>query len=130
MKIKKLDHIGIRVMQFERSIEFYKQLEFSVVRKDLEEHIVVMKHFSGVEINLLDSGDDENHHKNILMDEKEKFPGYTHYAIEVDSVVGAKFFLESLGLTITEGPVTFGDGKSSVFVRDPDENVIEFTQLP
>jgi len=117
-------------MEFQRAIEFYEKLGFSVTRRDLKEHVVVIKHDSGIEINLLDSGSDDNHHKNILMDVDKKYPGYTHYAIEVNSADEAKQHLESSGFVITEGPVTFGDGKISVFIRDPDKNVIEFTQLP
>lgn len=130
MEIRRVDHIGIRVMSFDRSIDFYGKLGFAVTRRDHEEHVVVLKHPSGIEINLLDTGNDDNQKKNILMDVGPKYPGYTHYAITVESVSGAKQFLESLGITITEGPVTFGDGKTSVFVRDPDANVIEFTEPP
>ena len=130
MKIKSLDHVGIRVMKFDRAIEFYEKLGFSVTRQDPEEHVVVLKHDGGVEINLLDSGNDDNNQKNVLMDIEVKYPGYTHYAIEVDSAEKTKLYLESIGLAVTEGPVTFGDGKTSVFIRDPDKNVIEFTQLP
>lgn len=130
MKIKNLDHIGIRVMDFDIAIHFYEKLGFFVTRNDSKEHVVVLKHESGVEVNLLDSGNDDNNKLNILMDIEQKFPGYTHYAIEVDSAENAKYFLESIGLQITEGPITFGDGKTSVFIRDPDKNVIEFTQLP
>ena len=130
MRIMRLDHIGIRVMEFERSIDFYEKLGFSVIRRDDQEHVVVLKHNSSIEINLLDSGNDDNEQKNILMDVDRKYPGYTHYAIEVHSVEKAKQHLESIGFAITEGPVTFGDGKRSIFIRDPDKNVIEFTQLP
>lgn len=130
MRIKRIDHVGIRVMNFDRAISFYEKLGFLVTRRDLKEHVVVLKHDSGIEINLLDSGNDDNNQKNILMDVDRKYPGYTHYAIAVESVEKAKQFLESIGLKITEGPVTFGDGKTSVFIRDPDKNVIEFTQLP
>lgn len=130
MQIKKLDHIGIRVMEFERTIQFYKQLGFEVTREDYKEHVIVMKHPNGIELNLLDSGNDDNHQKNILMDVDRKYPGYTHYAFTVQSVNEAKECLENIGIKITEGPVTFGDGKSSLFIRDPDMNVIELTELP
>ena len=129
MEIKRIDHVGIRVMEFERSIDFYEKLGFSVIRRDLKERVVVLKHSSGIEINLLDSGDEDNEQRNILMDVDKKYPGYTHYAIEVISAEKAKQHLEAMGFSITEGPVTFGDGKTSIFIRDPDKNVIEFTQL-
>jgi len=130
MKIKKIDHIGIRVMEFERSSQFYEELGFQMVREDDNGHVIVMKHPSGIVINLLDNGNNDNNQKNILMDVPEKYTGYTHYAIEVQSIDDAKAFLESIGLKITEGPVTFGNGQTSIFVRDPDLNVIEFTELP
>lgn len=62
------------------------------------------------------------------MDVNNKYPGYTHYAIEADSAVDAKLYVESIELVVTCDPVTFGDGKTSVFIRDPDSNVIEFTR--
>lgn len=129
MEIKGFDHIGIRVMDVERAIGFYTKLGFAVTRRDPKERVVVLRHDGGIEINLLDSGTDDNRQKNILMDIDKRYPGYTHYAIRVESVGKAKLHLEAMGLSITEGPVTFGDDKTSVFVRDPDNNVIEFTQL-
>jgi len=128
MKIKRLDHIGIRVMNWEISIPFYEQFGFQVTRKDHDEHVVVLVHPSGVVINLLDSGKDGNDNKNILMDVKELYPGYTHYSMEVESVHDAQKFMESASIKITGGPVTFGDGNTAIFIRDPDMNVIEFTE--
>lgn len=130
MQIKKLDHVGIRVMDVARSIEFYKTLGFQVIREDHQEQVFVVKHPSGIEINFIARGNDDNNGRNVLMDIEERYPGYTHYAIAVESVTAAKAFFESLGFAITGGPVTFGDGKTSVFIRDPDRNVIEFTELP
>ncbi len=128
MKIKRLDHIGIRVMNWEISIPFYEQFGFQVTRKDHDEHVVVLVHPSGVVINLLDSGKDGNDNKNILMDVKELYPGYTHYSMEVESVHDAQKFMELASIKITGGPVTFGDGNTAIFIRDPDMNVIEFTE--
>lgn len=130
MNIKKLDHVGIRVMDFVRSIQFYRKMGFQVTREDYKEGVVVVKHSAGIELNLLDSGNDSYGHKNILMDVDQRYPGYTHYAMEVSSINYAKSFLEESNVKITEGPVTFGDGKTSLFVRDPDLNVLEFTELP
>ena len=130
MHIKKLDHVGIRVMDADKSMQFYTTLGFHITRKDYEEQVFVVKHSSGIEINLIAHGDNSFDQQNILMDVEERYPGYTHYAIEVESVLDAKAFFESIDIKISGGPVTFGDGKTSIFIRDPDLNVIEFTELP
>ncbi len=130
MQIKKLDHVGIRVMDVDKSMQFYKALGFKVTREDYKEQVFVVRHPSGIEINLIAHGNCDYDKRNILMDVKAKYPGYTHYAITVESVQNAKHILESINIKITGGPVTFGDGKTSIFIRDPDLNVIEFTELP
>ncbi|NEQ53384.1 MAG: VOC family protein [Leptolyngbya sp. SIO3F4] len=130
MQIQKLDHIGIRVVNADRAMEFYQALGFNIIRRDEKEQVFVVKHPSGIEINLIATGDHGQAQQNILMDGARRYPGYTHYAIAVTSIKHAKVFLDSLNIAITEGPITFGDGKTSIFIRDPDLNVLEFTQLP
>lgn len=129
MELEQIDHIGIRVMAFQPAIAFYERLGFTITREHREAHVIVMRHPSGIEINLLDSGSDDNEGDNVLMDVGPRYPGYTHFALRVPSINEAQAFLEAAGLVITEGPVTFGGEKRSVFVRDPDANVIEFTEL-
>jgi hypothetical protein len=47
-------------------------------------------------------------------------------AFRVGSVPAAIAALKANDIAITQGPVSFGDsGEVSVFVRDPDRNVIE-----
>jgi methylmalonyl-CoA/ethylmalonyl-CoA epimerase len=128
IRIEGLAHIGIRVSDFARSVACYRQFGFRVTREDLDERVVVLRHPGGIELNLLDSADDDNRGRNVLMDEGRRYPGITHIALRVGDVQRAKVELEAAGITITEGPVTFGDGSTSVFFRDPDRNVIELTE--
>lgn len=128
MKIINIDHIGIRVTNFKKSLHFYQQLGFICTREDYDEHVFVIRHPSGITLNLLDNANSDFDHNNVLMDIKNRYPGYTHYAIAVESIAKTQQFLQSIDCKITEGPVTFGDGKTSVFIRDPDRNVIEFTE--
>ena len=60
------------------------------------------------------------------MDVPDKFPGYTHIALRVASIPATIAALNANNITITQGPVSFGEsGQFSVFVPDPDRNVIE-----
>lgn len=126
--IKGLDHIGIRVTDFSRAVNFYAQFGFEVARKDFNERVVVLLHYNGVVLNILDSATRLHEVRNVLMDESTKYPGYTHVAFRVSDIEQVIQQLNKLDIVITEGPVTFGDGKTSVFFRDPDRNVIEMTQ--
>jgi catechol 2,3-dioxygenase-like lactoylglutathione lyase family enzyme len=126
--IEGLAHIGIRVSEFGRCIAFYRQFGFEVVREDYGEHVVALRHRSGLELNLLDSATTDNHARNILMDEETRYPGVTHVALRVRDISEAERDVTAMGMVITEGPVTFGDGSTSLFIRDPDRNVIELSQ--
>ena len=125
---ERLAHIGIRVADFARSVAFYRQFGFEVTREDLEEHVVVLRHQGGLELNLLDSANDANGGRNVLMDEQLRYPGITHIALRVTDVQQAGDQVKVAGISITEGPVTFGDGSISIFFRDPDRNVIELAE--
>jgi lactoylglutathione lyase len=124
LEIESVNHVGIRVSVKQTSIEFYSVLGF-VLLTDVgfeEGHPVIMKHPSGVIINLLgpatSTGD-----TNILMDIDEKHPGITHVALTVSSIAHARSFVAENNIAIT-GSFSFGN-MSAIFIRDPDRNVIE-----
>lgn len=128
ISISGIAHIGIRVVDFKRSIHFYSQLGFQLIREDMRERVVVLKHPGGLEINLLDSANVNNADSNILMDVSIRYAGYTHMALRVDDIQLSANAIRLMNIEITEGPVKFGDGSTSIFFRDPDKNVIELSQ--
>ena len=88
-----------------------------------------MEHPSGVNINLIlnaNSGIKEN----ILMDIPEKYPGYTHIALDVTDIEAIEKEILDIGITISEGPIALPGGGVMLFIRDQDKNVIEFHQGP
>ncbi len=123
-----INHIGIRVESLDRARGFYEQLGFEFIAGPIgPEPVAIMKHPSGVNINFIlnaDSGISEN----ILMDVKEKYPGYTHIALDVSDIKAVQERIEALGIKITEGPITLPNGGVMFFIRDQDKNVIEFHQ--
>ncbi|MFQ5973560.1 MAG: VOC family protein [Alphaproteobacteria bacterium] len=121
-------HIGIRVHDLDRARAFYELLGFDFIVGPVgPEPVAIMTHPSGVVINLILNAADASA-PNVLMDIEEKHAGYTHVALAVSDVGAAQTALEAAGIAITEGPVTFPGGATSIFVRDPDRNVIEFNQ--
>ncbi len=124
LDIKSVNHVGIRVTEKDRSVRFYGALGF-VFESDagfLDGHPIIMKHPSGVVLNLLGPAD-ASEGTNILMDVEEKYPGITHFALTVASIEGARLFMEENDIAIT-GSFSFGN-MLAIFVRDPDRNVIE-----
>jgi catechol 2,3-dioxygenase-like lactoylglutathione lyase family enzyme len=127
LNIKKIDHVGIRVIEKARAVKFYETFGFKIEVEVDFDSVIIMKNNSGVEINLIVNGIKFDDGKNILMDIPSKYAGFTHIALQVDSIPLTLDTLEKNNIAITQGPVTFGkDGQISVFVRDPDRNTIEF----
>jgi len=129
LNIQKIDHVGIRINDINVSIAFYESLGFE---KTLDAgfkdgHPVIMRHPCGVILNLLGPGNQEQD-VNILMDVTEKYAGYTHIALRVESLADTRKTLEKLGIKIT-GSFQFGEAMSAVFIRDPDRNVIELDEV-
>jgi|SRR5580765_7996055 len=123
--IENFDHLGIRVTDKARALAFYGRLGFELEHEVDFDAVVVIKNSAGVELNLIINGVDRTGGKNILMDVPEKHPGLTHIAFRVANMRKTIAALKDMGTPITQGPVTFGDGHVSVFMRDPDRNVIE-----
>ena len=121
-------HVGIRVHTLDRARAFYELLGFNFVIGPIgPEPVAIMTHPSGIEINFILNAADAST-QNVLMDLKEKHPGYTHIALSVKNVLEVQSALITAGVTITEGPIRFPNGSTAIFVRDPDRNVIEFNQ--
>lgn len=129
LKITQVDHLGIRISDIARSRAFYQQLGFAVVRDAGYEdgHPVVLVHPSGVVVNLLGPSTAEEG-TNMLMDVTDKYSGYTHAALRVESIDETVAALGEMGIAITGGPARFSDDMVSLFIRDPDRNVIELSE--
>jgi len=122
--IESVNHIGIRIGDKSTSVSFYELLGFELTADaGFEEgHPLIMRHPSGVVLNLLGPANvDED--RNILMDVDDKHTGITHFALTVASLDDAKAFMSEQDIKIT-GSFSFGN-MSAIFIRDPDRNVIE-----
>ena len=124
VEILQVDHLGIRVVDSARAEAFYAKLGFSVAARHDAAKVVILRNEHGVEINLIVNGDPALDGSNVLQDVPEKHAGYTHVALRVGSIDSALAELNAAGIVLSDGPVKLGDGVS-LFVRDPDRNVVE-----
>ena len=124
--VERVDHIGIRVRYLDRALEFYRVLGFNLLQRAKGDDVAIVKNENGVELNLIFNANAGDPHTNVLMDVPNKHAGYTHMALRVASIPAAVAALRANDIAISQGPVSFGqNGHISVFVRDPDRNVIE-----
>ena len=128
MDVRAFDHVGIRVTDDKRSLAFYTSLGFAIDAKYSNERVAEIISPSGVRLNLIFNGVRTPRGPNILLDEAEKWPGYTHAAFIVEHLEQILDWANTHGVEITEGPVDWGR-RLTCFVRDPDGNVLEFNEL-
>ena len=122
-----INHVGLRVRDLDISREFYEKLGFKFIVGPVgPEPVAIVEHSSGVNFNLILNASDNAPSSNVLMDGPVKYPGFTHIALEVTDAESVAQCITALGLTITE-EVEY-KGAKFFFIRDPDNNVIEFHQ--
>lgn len=125
--ILSIDHIGIRVTNAEVSRAFYAKFGFCETEYFADDQANEMETPSGVRINLIMNGVKRTN--NILLDEPIKHPGITHLAFVVEDLSAYQTWLQANKIVITEGPKQFSPRRITLFIRDPDGNVLEFNEL-
>ena len=124
-EITRINHIGLRVRDLDISRSFYEKLGFKFLAGPVgPEPAAIIEHPSGVNINFILNASKDAPQNNILMEKEMKYPGYTHIALEITDAESVSKKIENLGLEITER-VEY-NGAKFFFIRDPDDNVIEF----
>ncbi|MBT5050863.1 MAG: VOC family protein [Rhodospirillaceae bacterium] len=127
-QITRINHVGLRVRNLDVTRVFYEKLGFDFIVGPIgPEPVAVMEHPSGVNINFILNASEDSSNKNLLMDVPEKHTGFTHIALEITDREGVKRWLDETGIPVTE-TVELPDGTVFFFIRDPDDNVIEFHQ--
>ena len=105
IKIKNVDHVGIRVADEERALKFYEVLGFKFFWRATGDAVVKIKNDVDVEINLVVNGNDDQGGKNILMDVPEKIPFFHHaMACGAQSLVRLRSSSPSCSPTIWKNP--------------------------
>ena len=124
-EITRINHVGLRVRDLTIARAFYEKLGFEFLGGPMgPEPVAIVEHPSGVNINFILNASANASPTNLLMDETEKHTGFTHIALEITDADAVRRQLDEQGIAITE-TVRFGDAEF-FFVRDPDDNVVEF----
>ncbi len=119
----KMLHTCLRVMDLEKSLEFYEKaigLKKQKV-KDVPEHKFTL-------VFLTD--EDENHALELTYNYDQDPPyvignGYSHIAVGVKDLEASRDFHKSLGYEVTDFKAFDGDIPRYYFVKDPDGYLVE-----
>ena len=126
-ELTRVNHIGIRVSDFTTSRDFYAQLGFEYITGPSgPEPVAIVEHPCGININFILNANQADK-KNVLMESAVKHTGYTHVAMEVNDADAVITQLAALNIPLSGEPMNHPTG-TSFFIRDPDDNVIEFIE--
>jgi lactoylglutathione lyase len=125
----RLDHTMIRVVDLEKSLDFYTRIMGMGVLRNTE-------YPDGRFTNVFVGYGPENETTTLELtwnwDQKEPYEtgrAYGHLAFNVESVVDAMAYLESEGVTIRSPAKTMKHGTRMLgFIEDPDGHVIELNE--
>lgn len=129
VRVQGWSHVGIRVADRERSLAFYRRLGFRQRAWYEGPKVAILDHASGVELNLIVNADPDAGDENVLMDVPVKRAGVTHLALRVADTDRLVAELAAAGIPLSGGPDKQGEHSIGTFVRDPDRNVIELTEV-
>jgi len=123
MRIRSLDHIVLTCADPEATVAFYVRV--GMTREEFAEGRLALR-FGDQKINLHQAGAEFQPHAATPL------PGTADLCLLVDGSIEAVVeHLETVGIPIEEGPVdrTGAVGPlRSVYVRDPDGNLVEFAE--
>jgi hypothetical protein len=95
----KYAHILITTSNIAASIEFYGKIGFNISRSS--SNMSVLRNMMGFEIHLVLCRKPLDDGKNVLMDfPSEKYPGHTHFACTVPSVIALRTYLNLSGIPL------------------------------
>jgi lactoylglutathione lyase len=123
------DHIGIRVSDKAKAVRFYERLGFRETGYFPKHEANEMTNELGLRVNLIFNASARTKNSNVLLDEAIKWPGVTHPAFVVNDLYLLREWLVKEGISITEDIHPLGPRRITLFIRDPDGNVLEFNQL-
>ena len=136
-----LNHVGISVVNLERSVQFYcNMLNMAVIYTapfggDPYEDVLAIPDVSGtmcvlknntVQLEIFHFERPEPATKSL--DEPVSSHGISHFGVDVDDIDATYQRLAAGGVKMHSAVRQFPSGMRAVYVRDPDGNVIELLQ--
>jgi catechol 2,3-dioxygenase-like lactoylglutathione lyase family enzyme len=117
LRVKALDHVGLKVADMDKTLDFYRRLGLRLVRAS-------GPHADGLRTAVIAVGSQELNvfsHPDFMPSGKENPVGMDHFCIEVDaaSIDAVIADLRDVGIDVAKGPERRRDG-TALFVHDPD----------
>ncbi len=131
MSIVSFDHVAIPIEDVDAMLSFYRRLGFEV--RDAQAPLFYAVHFGTQKINF--HGPKAWRSPNFTLRGPAAVPGCGDFCFVwngSEAELAAR--LAALDVAIVEGPVQReggrGEAGSSVYIRDPDGNLLEFIRYP